>query len=72
MAVVLQSQVSAISIILAIATLGCAHISLELLIIELKDAQEQWKGRGTGTFPEVLHPLTEVKTKPYTERKKNP
>lgn len=44
---------------LAIATLGCVHISLELLIIELKGAQEQWKVRGQGTFPQVLHPLTD-------------
>ena len=43
----------------AIATLGCVHISLELLIIELKDAQEQWKGRGLSTFPQVHHPLTD-------------
>lgn len=44
---------------LAIATLGCAHISLELLIIELKDAQEQWKGRGRGTFPRGAPTLTD-------------
>lgn len=31
---------------LAIATLGYVHISLKLLIIELKEAQEQGKAEG--------------------------
>ena len=53
---------------LAIATLGCVHISLELLIIELKDAQEQWKGRERALSHRCFTAsLTEVKTKPYTE-----
>ena len=39
-----------------------------LLIIELKDAQEQWKGRERALSHRCFTAsLTEVKTKPYTE-----
>lgn len=59
---------------LAIATLGYVHISLKLLIIELKDAQEQGKAEASD-LSQVLHAPhyvsdSGVKTKPYTEVEK--
>ena len=48
--------------------MGCAHISLELLIIELRMLRNNGRAEDGALSQRCFTPsLTEVKTKPYTE-----